>query len=461
MSNFEFESPFAVPPEQLYEWHARPGAFGRLLPPWQSAGSVKPASKIANGTRTSFALAKGPFRFRWVAEHRNVEVGRRFTDVQVEGPFRSWEHVHDFQPRNGAASTLSDRIEYQLPMGSLGRAVAGSSLRADLERTFRYRHEVISEDLKLHAAFSDRPRLRVAITGASGLVGSAFADLLTTGGHEVVRISRSPQDASQVEWDPKLGLKPHQALEGLDALVHLAGENIAARRWSDRQMEEIRSSRVVGTSQLVRSLGDLASPPRTFLSASAIGYYGDRGDEPLDERSSSGEGFLSDVCAEWEETATTASELGSRVVLARFGIVLSPRGGALGKMLPPFRLGAGGRIGSGRQWMSWIALDDAIAALYQLLMDDASSGAFNLTSPLPVTNAEFTASLAGVLSRPALVPMPARAAQVAFGRMADEMLLASARVLPERLEEAGYAFRQPTLDGALQFLLGAPQKAAA
>ena len=347
---------------------------------------------------------------------------------------------------------LMDQIQYQLPGGRLGRLVAGPSIRRDLERTFKYRHRVLAEDLKIHEAFGDRPRLRVAITGASGLIGTGLRDLLTTGGHDVVRVTRSPRFEGDVAWDPERGQIDGAALAGVDAVVHLAGENVAGRRWSDAQMQRIRSSRVQGTRLLVDTLQATRKPPRTLVSASAIGIYGDRGEERLSESSETGDGFLADVCSEWESEALKA--VGMRTAIARFGVVLSPRGGALAKMLPAFRLGAGGRLGSGQQIMSWISVEDAAAALMHLLLDESLQGPFNLTSPRPVSNLEFAKTLAGVLERPAVVPMPAFAARTVFGKMADEMLLAGALVLPERLEDAGFSFRHPTLDVALRHLLG-------
>lgn len=454
MEQFNYESVFSVSPEKLFDWHARPGAFGRLLPPWQRAELGQSAASLADGTRVEFRLRKGPFSFRWLAEHRDVEQGRRFTDVQIKGPFRHWTHVHEFVPHNSSSGSLLDRIEYRLPGGALGRLVAGSSICADLERTFRYRHRVLGQDLTLHEAFADRPRLRVAITGASGLIGTALKDLLTTGGHEVVSLSRTPSRDDEVEWDPSRGALDLEAIRGVDAVVHLAGENVAGRRWTGGQMERIRSSRIAGTRWLINTLKKMPEPPGVFLSASAIGLYGDRGEERLTEASAPGSGFLAEVSTAWEAEAMAARQVGMRTALARFGIVLSPRGGALAKMLTPFRLGAGGRLGSGKQMMSWISIEDAAAALLHLLMDATLEGPFNLSAPRPVSNQEFTRTLARVLKRPAIAPVPALAARLAFGRMADEMLLSSALVLPERLEDSGFVFRQPTLEVALRQLLG-------
>lgn len=297
--------------------------------------------------------------------------------------------------------------------------------------------------------------LTVGITGASGLLGSALTALLTAEGHRVIRLVRGPGDGHGLaaRWDPGKGLLEPAKIEGLDAIVHLAGENIAQGRWTRRKKERILRSRVEGTSNLIQSLSGLERPPKTFLSASAIGIYGNRGDELLDEGSSTGSGFLADVCRQWEDAAGQAAALGMRVALARTGVVLSTAGGALAKMLPIFRLGGGGRIGSGDQFMSWISIDDVAGALIHTLMRSELTGPVNLVSPNPVSNADFTRELAGVLRRPAFMAMPAFGAKTLFGQMAEEALLASTRVVPGRLDESGFAFRDREIGQALRRLL--------
>lgn len=294
--------------------------------------------------------------------------------------------------------------------------------------------------------------LDIAITGSSGLIGRALMSLLENRGHRVHPIVRTPPKEHQIGWRPDAGHIDHRRLEGLDAIIHLAGENIADRRWTPAQMTRIRASRVAGTDLLARTLAGLDRPPRTLLSASAIGYYGDAGDRLLDETADAGTGFLAEVGQAWENATRPAAEAGIRVAVMRTGVVLSPTGGALAKMLPVFRAGLAGRLGSGRQWMSWISLDDAVGAIHHLLLDDVS-GPVNLVAPAPVTNAEFTRTLARLLRRPAFLPVPAVALRIVVGRLADEALLASTRVLPGRLLEQGYAFHHPTLHEALQNVL--------
>jgi len=296
----------------------------------------------------------------------------------------------------------------------------------------------------------------VAVTGAGGLVGSALVSSLAAGGHRVIplvrRAPRPGEDA--LGWDPSSGALTPAGPAVADAIVHLAGESIMGLRWTAAKKRRIRESRTTATRLLVQSLTRLAKPPAVFVCASGIGYYGNRGDEMLTEESRPGTGFLAEVGREWEAATATAITQGLRVVNVRLGVVLSAQGGALAKMLAPFRLGMGGVIGDGAQWMSWIALDDVIGAIRHTLATDALRGPVNVVAPAPVTNAEFTRLLGRVLERPTLVPLPAFAARLALGEMADELLLTSQRVVPARLQASGYRFRYPTLEGALRGVLG-------
>lgn len=299
--------------------------------------------------------------------------------------------------------------------------------------------------------------MRVCITGSSGLIGSRLIPLLTAGGAQVVRLVRGgPTADSEAAWGPRTGEVDSAAVGGADAVVHLAGENIAGGRWTAARKALIRDSRVDGTRALCESLARMQDPPRVLVCASAIGFYGDRGGAALDEVSEQGEGFLPDVCRAWEQATEPASAAGLRVVNLRFGIVLSARGGALTKMLLPFRMGLGGRVGRGDQYWSWVSVDDAAGAIHQSIVTDSLQGPVNAVAPNPVTNLEFTKILGQLLHRPTVFPMPALAARVTLGEMANELLLASARVLPKRLQESGYDFRHPTLEGALRHVLDAP-----
>jgi uncharacterized protein (TIGR01777 family) len=453
IDRFVRETPIPVARDRLWAWHSRPGAFERLAPPWQRIELLDAGQGVAEGSRALLQLSKAGIPLRWLAEHHDVRPPSGFEDTQVKGPFSTWTHRHRFEQR-ADESLLRDEIDYALPGGSLARLLAGSSVRRDLERTFRYRHDITRADLELHERFADRPPLRVAVSGSSGLIGSTLCAMLTTGGHEVVRlVRRSAETDAEAQWDPDLGAVDLDRLEELDGIVHLAGENIAGGRWTNRRMQRIRDSRVRGTSALVTSLGQLRHPPSVVVSASAIGIYGDRGAEELTETSRVGEGFLADVGSAWE-SAALGGDFPARRVLARFGVVLSPRGGALAKMLPAFRLGLGGRLGAGDQYTSWISIDDAAAALVTALCDDRLEGPVNLTAPTPVTNRQLTVALSRALGRPAVIPAPASVLRALLGKMADEALLSSGRVLPRSLQSIAFEFRHPTIVSALEHLLG-------
>jgi len=420
MPTFVKRSRVAAPAEDVFRWHARPGAFERLTPPWERVEVLARSGGLEVGARVTLRTSHG----EWVAEHTELREGRMFRDVQRRGPFKRWDHQHLFAP-DGDGCVLEDRIEYELPYGALGRAAAGGSVERRLERVFAWRHAVTAADVVAHRG--TRP-LKIAISGASGLVGSALAPFLTAGGHDVLRLRRG-------EAPP----------EGVEAVVHLAGEPIA-QRWNEKVKARLRESRVEGTSGLVRSLPKSA---KIFVSASAVGIYGSRGDEVLKEESAPGSDFLSELCKAWEAAAAAAP---GRSASARFGVILSPKGGALKKMLTPFKLGAGGRVGPGTQWMSWLSIEDAVGILHHLLARELS-GPVNAVAGA-ATNRDFTKALGRALGRPTIFPMPAFAARLAFGEIADALLLASQRVEPARLRGSGYAFRHPDLDGALAAILG-------
>jgi uncharacterized protein len=295
--------------------------------------------------------------------------------------------------------------------------------------------------------------MKILITGASGLVGSALGPFLEARENEVVRLSRSPARGA-VRWDPERGEIDVVALEGVDAVVHLAGAGIADGRWTEARRRVLRSSRIDSTRLIVDALARLGRPPRVFVCASATGWYGDTGEVEVDETGSVGGGFLAGLCREWEAEAARAGDLGVRAVMLRTGVVLSPAGGALARLLPVFRAGLGGPAGNGRQWMSWISLDDLLAAVAHVLACGSLEGPVNAVGPQAVRNREFAQTLGRVLGRPALLATPALALRVMFGQMADETILASARVIPRRLRESGFQFLHPALEGALRRVLG-------
>lgn len=451
----------AAPATDVFQWHARPGALQRLSPPWETVDVLERSGDgITDGSRVTLGIHVGPWRFRWVAEHRDYLANRQFRDVQVAGPFARWEHTHRMEPDGPAACYLEDHVRYALPLGSLTHWFAGSLLHRKLDRLFAYRHRITQFDIAAHAAYKRGRPMHILVSGSHGLIGSALVPFLTTGGHQVTRLSRSANAAaSTLQWDPEAGRLPTPALDGLDAVVHLAGENIASGRWTAEKKARIHDSRVNGTRLLCEALAQLAHPPQVLVSASAIGFYGDRGDTVVTESSRPGADFLAQVCREWEAATEPARARGIRVVNLRFGMVLSPAGGALAKMLTPFRLGAGGILGDGQQYVSWIALDDVVSVILHALTTEALQGPVNAVAPHPVTNRQFTKTLGHVLGRPTLFPMPAFAARAMFGEMADALLLASIRAEPGQLQTTGYAFGYPELEDALRHLLGKQQAA--
>lgn len=441
----------SVPATELRDWHFREGAFLRLNPPWENARLIATFDELKDGARAVIEIRMGPLRQRWVADHELIEGG--FLDRQVSGPFAAWEHRHLFEPVDGGGSRLTDAIRYRLPLGFAGRLFGNPLVRAKLDRMFRYRHAVTKMDLERRALHPPPRPLSLLMTGASGLIGRALTGYLQTQGHTVHPVSRSPREPGGIRWHPEAGEFDLPADLAIDGVIHLAGENVAQGRWSAERKRRILESRRLGTRLLAETMAKRANPPRVFLSASGAGYYPHDGGR-YDETGPKGNHFLSDVCETWEAETAPAAAAGMRVVHARIGVVLTPAGGALKKMLPLFRCGLGGQIGNGRQQFSWISIDDLVDVFHRALFEEQWQGPVNLTAPEPATNAEFTATLAAVLKRPALLPVPETALRLAFGEMARETILADLAVLPAKLQSYRYDFRHPDLTSALSHVLG-------
>jgi uncharacterized protein len=433
-----YSSVISAPVSEVFAWHERPGALLRLLPPWQPISVAREASSLVDGQ----AVLRLPGRVRWVAQHSEDDPPHRFVDELVSLPF-PWRHTHTFEAVGSAATKLTDSVETPLP-GPF------------LVQTFRYRHEQLADDLAAHAGFAGRNGrlLTVAVTGSSGLIGSALCAYLSTGGHRVIRlVRRPPQHPSERAWaydrpDPR-------ALEGVDAVVHLAGASIAGR-FTDAHKRRVRDSRIGPTYALARVMAALPDGPRVLVSASAIGFYGtDRGNEELTESSGRGSGFLAELVDAWEAAAEPAATSGVRVVHVRTGIVQSARGGSLKLLRPLFAAGLGGPLAPGSQWVSWIDLDDLLDVFGRALADEALVGPLNAVSPWPVPNRDYAATLARVLRRPAFLTVPALGPRVLLGPEGTrEMVQASQRVVPARLMEAGHVFRHPSLEECLRHQLG-------
>ncbi|HET8993037.1 MAG TPA: TIGR01777 family oxidoreductase [Rhodococcus sp. (in: high G+C Gram-positive bacteria)] len=445
----EYSSVVEATRDDVFDWHARRGAIHRLLPPWQPMSVVSEADSLADG-RAVLGLPGG---LRWIADHQPdaYDPPSRFVDALGHdgvmslpaGLIRSWRHDHRFEEVDRHRTRVTDLVDTPIP-------------ERLLLQTFRYRHRQLADDLASHRWSHEqgvRP-VTVAISGASGLIGTALTAFLSTGGYRVIRLVRRPAHGEdERRWDP---VSPAPDLfEGVDAVVHLAGASIAGR-FTESHKAAIRDSRIGPTRRLAECAAGTANGPATFVCASAIGLYGyNRGDEPLDENSSGGGGFLTDVVTEWEAATAPASEGGLRVVNVRTGVVQTPRGGTLQLMRPLFAAGLGGRLGSGRQWLSWIDLDDLLDVYHRALYDPALSGPVNAVAPDPVRNDEYTRVLAGVLRRPAVLPVPGFGPKLLLGEQgARELATADQYVVPRRLLDAGHTFRRASLEDCLRHQLG-------
>ena len=456
-----------VPVAELFRWHARPGAFERLTPPWQPV-RLRSHEGIRDGDRAVIRLGGNLVGLDWVAEHQGYDdacleapdAACRFEDVQVSGPFAAWRHTHTMRP-TPRGSELEDAVSYELPAAPLSH-LAEPLARAEFEKLFGYRHRITHADLTRHVGAGSTP-LTVAITGASGTIGRQLAAFLQGGGHTVVRLvrrrgevaSRGPQDAA-VYWNVEAGEVDVEALgrHAPDAVVHLAGAPITGLDGTAAARRRVWESRTKGTQLLARALAVLPRPPRVLVSASASGIFGDRGDEVLTEASRPGEGFLPDACRAWEASTAKAEAAGIRVAHARIGLVVTPTGGLLRPLAPVTALGLGGWPGDGAAFWPWIALEDVVYALHHLILDDRASGPVHLSAPTPVRTRAFVEMLADVQGRRARVSVPEPLVRAAGGELARRVALASVRMVPERLLELGFRFALPDLRTTLCHQLG-------
>ena len=440
--------------DEVFSWHARPGAITRLAPPWQPVRVIREAS--SGSLRDGRAVLGLPGGLRWVAAHQpdGYDPPYAFADSLESLPLSAvlpWRHTHEFSPAGEAATLVTDVVDTPLPARAL-------------RSMFVYRHRQLAGDLaalaRARAICPDT--LTIAVTGSGGLIGTALTALLTTSGHQVIRlVRRLPRHAGERYWRPE-DPSP-DLLNGVDAVIHLAGASIGGRFTPERK-NEIRHSRILPTRLLAElAAATAARPPglRAFVVASAIGIYGpDRGEEILTEASLRGEGFLADVVADWEDASTPAAAAGIRTVRVRTGIVQTPRGGMLRLLSPLFAAGLGGRLGRGKQWLAWIGLDDLLDVYLRAVLDPGLRGPVNAVAPEPVRNIDYTRTLAGVLRRPAVLPVPGFGPRLLLGdEGAREIAQASQNVRPERLIAAGHRFRQPDLEGALRHLFGREETA--
>lgn len=445
-----------APRERLAAWHFREGAIERLLPPWESIREVRNAAGIANGSTVCMQVRTGLRTIDWIVQHERVEPGRGFTQRQVSGPFADWLHEFRFLPHEDGRSTIEEHVAYREPFGLFGSACCGGRIQKRLTRILAWRHRRLANDVRRHEELSQGNPLRVAVSGASGLVGKQCCAFLSSGGHQVRRIVRGEvnHERLDVAWNTQTGTVDGTALDGVDAVVHFAGENIAAGSWTADRKRAIRQSRVNGTRQIAMALAALPHKPRVLICASGVGWYGSRGTEPLDETSGAGTGFLSQTCQEWEQATLPAEQAGIRVVHLRIGLVVTAAGGVIKRLRTPFSLGLGGPVGSGTQGMSWIALDDLLAATLHCIQNESLRGAVNAVAPDPRSNRAFGAALGQAMHRPAITPLPAAAVSLIFGEMGRELLLGGNFVQPQRLLDSGFRFDHARLEQALAFEFG-------
>ena len=458
-SFFEHQSEYPCSAEELYNWHSRKGALERLLPPWQNISVVDRHGGIEPGGKVLLKMHAGPFAYRFKAHHIENIPGKMFRDIQEEGPFASWSHSHYFEDSaNGAV--LKDRIEYSLPGHRFLPRIIKNHIGTSLEKLFHHRQRLLNGDIELHRYSSTTP-LRILVTGASGVIGRDLLPLLTTGGHQVFTLVRRRPDPAKGEiyWDPAKGVLNEGDLPELDAVIHLAGEYIGLSRWKEEKKRRVIDSRIKGTKLLAQILASRDRRPKVFLCASAVGYYGDGRDLIIDETHPSGDDFISEVCRLWEKGTRPAKDAGIRTVFMRLGIELTPRGGALQRILATSPFGFIRRFGSGRQYISWIGRDDLVSAMLHTLSCPSLEGPLNIAAPEPVTNAEFMQTLARISGRPLLFPLPGWFLKMIYGQMASEILLSGCRVSTQKLQDSGFRFRHPTLETALRSLLGKEEAA--
>jgi len=445
----------AAPVADIFKWHARPGALERLTPPWDSLRVLKRNGDIRDGDITTLEMKAGPVPYTWIARHEGYRENVVFKDRQLKGPFKHWVHRHGFAPGKNGGCVMEDRIEYALPFSPFSHAMAGRWLEKNLERIFDYRHRTLAQDMAAHQAFPVEKPLNIVVTGASGMIGSVLCPFLSTGGHRVVRLVRRPAVSDdEIFWDPHRGYIDLDQIGPVDVIIHLAGESLATGRWTPAKRRRIMESRIRTTKLIAETAVKLNPRVKLLINASAIGYYGNRGTETLSENFGRGSDFISEVCDRWEGAAAPAADKGIRIAFLRIGVALTPRGGALKKMLPVFKFGFGGRLGSGKQYISWIGIDDVIGAIYHVIREEDLEGPVNIVSPFPETNARLSRILGKVIRRPVPWRTPATVIKAIFGQMGKEIVLSSTRVVPEKLLSSGYRFRTSDLEETLRHLLG-------
>ena len=430
------------------------------MPEWEGIQPIN-AGRLVDGDETIFKVKMGPLRQKWVARHHSVVPGESFADRMIKGPFGAWNHHHEFESSSGQMTSVIDNVEYKLPLHILTGWSAGFTVLPRMKQMFEFRSVRVANDLKQIQATAKLSRQRILVSGSTGMIGLQLCAFLEAAGHDVHRLLRpstklpSDVDSSKVvKWNDLTGEILEGDMNGFDSIIHLAGAGIGDKRWSKKRLKLIRDSRIIPTENLAKIVAGLENPPKKMLCSSAIGFYGNRGTEVLDENSSAGNDMLSDLCKDWENASNAAKDAGINVIHLRTGIVMSPLGGALAKLLLPAKMGAGGPVGGGKQMQSWISLDDEIYAIHHLMMKEDSEGVYNLTAPNPVSQKQFAKTLGKVLRRPAFAPLPGFVIKILFGQMGKKLVLEGQDVRPNRLLESGYEFTHSELESCLRSCLG-------
>ena len=462
ISTYKSELEVPVPVDQLFSWHENPGAFERLTPPFEPV-KVKKRKGGIDGGEVHLQMNLGPIPLPWVARHHDYIKNEQFLDEQVSGPFASWNHAHLFEKIDSKSSKLIDKIDYKLPFGTVGKTFGGAFAEKKIKQMFAYRRNITKNDLVSQSKYSGSP-LNIAVTGGSGLIGSQLKPYLTTAGHSVENIVRGRPQKGELSWN--LENKTMSNLSGKDVVIHLAGEPISKPLggmvplpWTKWKRNEILKSRVEGTKLISEHIASLNNPPKVMICASAVGYYGDRGEDLLSESEESGDDYFSHVVSEWEKAAQPAIDAGIRVVFLRIAPVMSPLGGALQVLGNAARLGSSPPVAGGKQWWSWISLDDVVDVIYHSIINEKLSGPVNVASPNPVRQKEWASTLAKVIwgrfgPLTGLIPVPGFVLKTVLGEFGDVLALSSIKIDSSKLLDSGYEFRFENLEDCFRHLLG-------
>jgi len=453
------EIPFEV--HDVFNYHARYRAIDRLIPPWSFLKIIKRNNGLENGATCILKLQYGPIKFKWIAKHFGYVQDQIFQDKMIKGPLKTWEHTHSFTPNELNGCIMEDKIQYSLPCGLNRLNILGNRLEKTLFQMFSYRHRILQNDLKLWDLLKENKGKRILISGSTGLIGSALIPFLETAGEHIIsRLVRptsnyydSGNGSNFRVWDPETGKVDPSDLEGFDTIIHLSGDSIGGR-WSKIKKNRIRDSRVKTTELLCNAIKKLKKPPSTLICASAIGYYGSRGEEVVTEETSAGDGFLAKLCVDWEAEAKSVEAIGIRVVNARFGLILSPKGGILKLLTLASQLKVGIGFGKGSNVFNWVSIEDVIGSILYSIGNTTIRGPINVVSPNPVKASYFSEIISKMLGNQIFLRIGYGSLKLAMGEFADTISDSNGVVKPQKLMASGYPFMNTSLEDAARLLLG-------